>query len=267
MVLPVFIFSSVVLLTACSENPMEPPIEKEMKKEMHLVYSELSRPVLFFYSSTYCPGCGSWGSPVFKDLSAQYAHGIIPMGVHIKYGDPFITDESNALANNRVGQKYTPQLWVDNENIVLLRSGSIDGVASIEKAKEAFALKTEQKANYMVANAISIQNNKVFIKEGVKVNGKSDDAHFVATYILEDSLSYQQTGSAISPIKHNAVIRSSTQGAFGSKISSANQESEYVVPIKNEWVEKNLYAVTIVWIKNGENFEVVNATSTKINQQ
>ena len=44
--------------------------------------------ILLEFTSTGCPGCGSWGKPTFYSLADQNKDKVIPMAAHIKYGDP-----------------------------------------------------------------------------------------------------------------------------------------------------------------------------------
>ena len=84
-----------------------------------VVLQSRNKPVFFDYTSTGCPGCGSWGAPTFENLSEEYQDKIVPIAVHIKYGDPMITSISTDIAANRDGQRYTPQLWVNSKNAMV----------------------------------------------------------------------------------------------------------------------------------------------------
>lgn len=53
---------------------------------------------MFFYTSTGCPGCGSWGMPAFASLQTDHEENVVPVGIHIKYNDPLITETSEAIA-------------------------------------------------------------------------------------------------------------------------------------------------------------------------
>ena len=76
-----------------------------------------------------------------------------------------ITDISNEIADNRVGQRFTPQLWINNTNGVILNGGRIDGVESINKLNSDINLIKESSAQ--MAQGIS---------------GISDDKHLKIRY-------------------------------------------------------------------------------------
>ena len=106
--------------------------------------TETKKPVFFDYTSTGCPGCVSWGAPTFEQIAKEQGESIVPIAVHIKYRDPMITDVSNAIAENRTGQRYTPQLWVNNTNGMVLNGGSINTTGSINKiTADLETIKTE----------------------------------------------------------------------------------------------------------------------------
>ena len=52
-----------------------------------------------------------------------------------------ITVVSTALVANRTGQKYTPQLWVNNYNGMLLNGGSIHHSNTKSKTTREFEIK------------------------------------------------------------------------------------------------------------------------------
>ncbi|MEN8697308.1 MAG: thioredoxin family protein, partial [Bacteroidia bacterium] len=115
----ILIITFAFALWGCNEKVTEtnPTIPNETKQEetSNLVapdveLTEVNKPVLYKYTSTGCPGCGSWGAPTFEGIADELKNDIVPLAVHIKYGDPMITDISNEIADNRVGQRFTSAL-------------------------------------------------------------------------------------------------------------------------------------------------------------
>ena len=70
-----------------------------------------------------------------------------------------ITDISNEIADNPLGQRFTPQLWINNTNGVILNGGRIDGVESINKLNSDINLIKESSAQ-MAQGVSSISDDK-----------------------------------------------------------------------------------------------------------
>jgi hypothetical protein len=229
----------------------------------------VNRPVFFEYTSTGCPGCGSWGKPTFENLIRQHGADIIPMAVHIKYGDKMITPVSEAIASNRTGQFYTPQLWVNNTNGMVLNSGRIDGMESINQMNAAIAAAQAGSTKVSVGVSSVISNDSLKLRYKTKSNvDLSGQEIYVGLYVMENALSYNQSGSAANPTVHNHVIRTSNAGGFGKALDAsllakeAEMEETFSFELNENWNKENLYIAIIIWEKVGNTYQVVNANSS-----
>lgn len=234
--------------------------------KQELTYTKQTRPVLLEVTSTGCPGCGSWGKPTFKKLVNDYGSKITPLAVHIKYGDPFITTESQAIADNRHGSRYTPQIWVAGENAVITSGGSIQ-LESEQNARDLMdkGIEVSQPA---VAAAIKRGEGKLDVTYGLKfIDMPSDGDYYLACYLTEDGISYNQASSASNPTIHNQVLRASASGAFGNSFTSTeltdneiNWQHSFDV---SGYVAENTYVTVILWRKSGDRFVPVNGFVVK----
>lgn len=240
------------------------------KEAPKIVLVNEQKPVLFKYTSTGCPGCGSWGAPTFERISSEQKEALVPIAVHIKYGDPMITDISNAIAQNRTGQYYTPQLWVNNENGMVLNGGRIDGNGSITKMNTEIANKVSTTPEVQVGVSSVVNDTKLTVKYATRTNENIAGEYSVAVYLMENKISYRQSGGATNPFEHNYVIRSSNNGAWGQALTAAdlveNAQTEKVInlEIDPEWNKENLYATVVVWKKTGDTYTVINANNNFI---
>jgi|GEM_PF-613613 len=259
---------------ACSEAPDEvekKETETENKEEQEfdlkdssLNYVDDQKALMLNYTSTGCPGCGSWGSPTFESLAMQLPNDVIPLAVHIKYGDPMITDISEAIARNRTGQFYTPQIWVNNTNIMVLNTGRIDGTASVSKAKDVITTSSNSDAEVKIGSAavISKDEKKIQIKAGIINKGNLDESSewYLATYILEDKIIWKQASSS-SDHEHNYVIRACTEGNFGEAVQFTNNQFESLttLDLTDYWKKDELRVLTVLWKKVGNRYFYENA--------
>ena len=232
--------------------------------------TETKKPVFFDYTSTGCPGCGSWGAPTFEQIAKEQGESIVPIAVHIKYGDPMITDVSNAIAENRNGQRYTPQLWVNNTNGMVLNGGSINTTGTINKiTADLETIKTE--APEMAIGVGSIVNGDIFkVRYKSKVLADITGEYYLAIYLMEDGILYRQSSAATNPFEHNYVIRKSNGGGFGTQISQNELTKNTTITgtvefeIDPNWDKEKLSVSAIIWKKEGTNYYVINANSDNL---
>lgn len=265
-------------IVSCKDKPEESDLVTQDKKEEvvsnkaapEITLVKETKPVLFDYTSTGCPGCGSWGAPTFENIAENQKRNIVPIAVHIKYGDPMITNESNDLADNRIGQRFTPQLFVNGSNGVVLTGGRIDGAGSLTKIDSE--LSTIRNSNTEISVGISsVVNEKVIsLRYALKAYEDLEGEYSISVYVMEDHLFYKQSSGAANPFEHNYVIRASQGGAFGMVLDSEtltkNSETEetFDIAIADNWNRDNLHATVVVWKKVGNNYEVVNANNNKV---
>jgi|TARA_B110000879_G_scaffold209968_1_gene298955 hypothetical protein len=254
-------------IVACKKEllPTEANIEAPA-----ITLTRVTKPVLFDFTSTGCPGCGSWGGPTFTRIADKNKGSIVPIAVHIKYGDPMITAVSNEIAVNRTGPRYTPQLWVNGNNGVVLNNSSIDGNASVAKMDSNIAALINQEPQMGVGVSSLINDELLSIRYATEAYTDLEGEYSVAVYILEDKLIFNQSRAASNPYEHNYVIRAANNGAFGASMSSehlrtsAQNDVTLDIDLDENWNRENLYAAVIVWKKDGENYSIVNANNNKI---
>lgn len=235
--------------------------EDDTPKKATLSYMQNTSPVIFEMTSTGCPGCGGWGKPTFAKLVQSYTNKVTPVAVHIKYGDPMITTESTAIWDNIEGSRYTPMIFVQGENAVIINGSSISS-ESENNARRLIdeALMTTQPS--LSANIVK-KEGKWDITYGVKFDGIPSGAYSLSCYLTEDGIKHQQSNYAGNPATHNHVIRASANGAFGTGISSTdltNGEWSMVnrMEIDNTYNMENLYVTVVLWKKTGERYAAVN---------
>lgn len=268
------LFSLTIFGCSEAESPAIEPTSQDSTTESSSVeppdfeLMATSKPVLFDYTSTGCPGCGSWGKPTFESLIRQHDSTIVPIAVHIKYRDAMITPVSEAIAANRTGQYFTPQLWVNNTNGVVLNGGRIDATASLNLLNSTIENVRNKAADISVGLSIGISNDTLKVRYKTLPNiDLSASEVYVGIYLMENKLRFNQSGSASNPTIHNHVIRASNNGGFGTQLASNDltinelTENTYSFKLNEAWNKDELYAAIIVWKKEGNNYVVLNANN------
>jgi len=246
---------------SCNNQETDTPIlepQDTTKNEVvfpDLEFSEGIKPILFEYTSTGCPGCGSWGKSTFNALIAQHQKNIIPMAVHIKYGDPMITDYSNEIAANRHGNFYTPQLWVNDTNGVVISGGYIQGGESVNRLNNLIAQYQASMPNIKADIQWVKEGKSLEVKYGLKASQEWENVS-VSCYLLENNIENNQSGYANNPATHNFVIRAAVgEETFGEKVAWKMKEDYTFEKTANISLEKEngAYQVVIVlWRTEGQ---------------
>lgn len=247
----------IACLGACKkENVVENsnPID-ETNQEVELNYENSLRPIVFEYTSTGCPGCGSWGKPTFYSIINEFENKITPVAVHIKYGDPMITITSNEIAANRYGQFYTPQIWVNDTNGVQLVNGMISSQASIEYMRQMINNSTVQDLAFIDGKIIEKSGSKSELKIGIKSKSLNESKeYFLSCYLMQDGISYHQSGYTSNPAIHNHVIRATANNTWGNKVSLKNNLFEYAVSFESDYIKEDHYYSLILWQKENNRY-------------
>lgn len=226
-----------------------------------LTYTKKTAPVFMEITSTGCGGCGSWGKPTFKAIVKERGNTITPLAVHIKYNDNMITYESTDIGNNRYGQRYTPQLWVGDENAIVL-NGNIDADASIKNINQ---LIDDAKAitQPTIGAKMTRDLEQINLTYGVKFIDITPDGEYgLAAFLTEDGYKTYQVAAAVHPETHNNIIRKSAVGAFGEKFTASD-----LTDMEKHWThsfdlsaykDADVYITLVLWKKEGNRYQAIN---------
>lgn len=257
MKIRIILLLTTISFFACSKTGNEPFVFDPINtKDSGLVFHNSLKPVLFDFTSTGCPGCGSWGKPTFNSLSKEYSENIVPIAVHIKYGDPMITAFSNEIAANRYGQIYTPQIWVNDTNGVQLVNNNINPVASINTLKSLISNSKSKDIAFAEGIILNKSSEKLEVKLGVKFkNNPVNGDYYLSCYLLQDNILHNQSSSPTNPTTHNSVIVDAFNNTWGAKVElNPNNEFEYRHSFDLKQNGENMHLVSILWLKKGNRY-------------
>jgi hypothetical protein len=246
----------LILMAGCEKSPKPlPQVAKNEDSVLTLSYQQTLKPLVFEYTSTGCPGCGSWGKPTFNSIINEFKEGIVPVAVHIKYGDPMITAISEAVAANRYGQNYTPQIWVNDTNGVQLSGGSINATGSVNNIRRLIRNQTSSAFAYVDGRALVLAGIGTKVKLGIKLmEGMPKSDLYLSCYAMENGLVHNQSSSPSNPTTHNHVIRSGVDGTWGKPALVADSTFEMEHTFAGVTAGGNKYFTAILWRKAGSRY-------------
>jgi hypothetical protein len=179
-----------------------------------------------------------------------------------------ITEFSTQLGQNRHGSLFTPQLWINDSNAVVLQGNGIQGQQSIERANYLIETSKPNITPTLAAN-FKIVDNKVEVNFGTQfIDFQEDGEYFISCYLTEDKISFQQSGYSSNPAQHNHVIRDAANGTYGYSFTKADlmenkKEWSHTFELLPNFNVENLYSTIIVWEKVNNRYQALNGFVAK----
>jgi hypothetical protein len=269
-----FLFLLFFVAFGCNEKEaeVEEPVKKvedknEIDEPLELVFTQNIKPVLIEYTSTGCPGCGSWGKPTFNKMINTHKEDITPLAIHIKYGDPMITAFSNEIAANRYGSFFTPQLWVNDSNAVIINGGYIQGAESEARMNTLINNYKVNSPNILGDISYVKNDNQLKVRYGIKTSESVEDV-FVSLFLQENGIENRQSGYTSNPATHDYVLRQAAfDKTFGDEVK-LNSKSFY--ELSNEMIldseNGSFQLLLMVWKKVGTRFVVLGGINKNIDE-
>lgn len=230
--------------------------------------SSQKRALVGDFTATWCPYCGQWGAPEFKEALEQSGANAVALSIHNT--DELTTSESTALTDYYGAEGIVggyPTLYVWNQ------SSFSDGAAG------AGMVSTEVGTGPAEASAVAgFTDNGASLTISVSAMTFADVTgdYYVAAYLMEDGLIALQQIAGADPdpnFVHDHVIRASTNGScwgeqfiFGSGSNGTAWNKTYQIEKNDSWKTENMYMVAIVWKYDSAEgkYTYVNAQETKM---
>lgn len=259
-----FLIAFIFSFTACKKDSkdIELPQLPASNNSVELVFEEVTSPIVFEFTSTGCPGCGQWGKGAFESIIESNPE-ITPLAIHIKYGDVMITEHSTSIGANRHGILYTPQIWVNDSNAVIIQGSGISGQQSIQRASSLIA-----EASLLTTPALSAKlkrsEGKIEVDFGTKfINFQDDGEFYLSCFLTEDGIQQQQAGYTGNPATHNHVIRLAAGNTYGQAFSKADLKNNslqwnHTFTLSEAFNPANCYVTLVLWRKIGNRYSALN---------
>jgi hypothetical protein len=231
-------------------------------QQADLLFDKPVTPLLLEYSSTGCPGCGSWGKPKSEALRAIHGNKLNHLEVHIRFNDPMENELTKTISENRPGRRFTPQFWINNKQATTLTSeGYLDSTMTFRNAA------TIVNAWYENANVPSIdaevlkKDDKIEVVYGARFYSETlkDQDYYLACYLVRDGVMHAQKGQNGKVIAHNSVLTASADNAFGKKIEPIENQDTLLKATFDKPSDVESAIMIVMWHKNGMTYEAINS--------
>lgn len=266
-----FLAAIVMLAVACKKetgctDPLAVNYNPEAKKSSNdcVAPAQERKVLLIEITAIWCPPCGSWGTPAFKQMLADYPDDIIGMAIH--------------------GSQFQPDVLTTDAGATIFQNFPVTGFPNfiIGPTHIGTSQTIDDDMNDLMNMPVKVSGAMIYeIKDGVyhldaKVQTYDDisSTHYLAMYLIEDGIaggdddgaSYDQKGDQSNDYTHDHVLRAAAYGqAFGKVINSGPAGSDEsfdfntTVDVQQDWKTGNQHWIGVIWKKENGKYIYVNA--------
>ena len=247
-----FRFSLIIIglffLAACSDKSED--VEVEQENEPLELIERVYRPLVHHFGSTNCGGCGRWAVPLIHQVAEEMGDTVIPLITHFKYNDIFITPASESIVDGFLGPWYSPQVWINNEDITFDIINAGQRPSELEVMKRLRELAKGDADAYVGFTAAD--NDRGRLDATVQVENASMDSatFFIEIYTMRDGEIASQAGADPYVSTHYRVNKGGHYGDMGKELRLAGNEifSEDIELIPcYQCGDVDIYFYAIIW--------------------
>lgn len=227
--------------------------------------TEEQKALGIYFTSTGCPSCGSFGTASFENIVTTNTPNVIPMAIHVKYGDPYIIDESDEFADI-VGYTFiTPYYFIGEDDIMAISGGGINLQQTYNNAANRVNTIINEEPDVNATSKLVFQDGQLRVYYSSKFFKSVSGDYSLALYLLEDETAYPQASGSGNPYYHQYVLRAAINGTVGESIvengSNAGQNfiGSKTLDVPENWDGNNMYALAVIW-KDGN--KVINVSKS-----
>lgn len=231
-------------------------------QEVNLLFDKPVTPLMLDYTSTGCPGCGSWGKPNGQAIREIYGDKLNHMEVHIRFNDPMENELTNAFSENRPGRRFTPQFWVNNKQATLLtQEGYLDSVMTFRNVATLVGTWYQNPNVPAIDAKVLTKDQKIEVVYGARFYSETlkDQDYYLACYMLRDGVMHAQKGQNGKVIAHNNVLTETADQAFGQKIDPIENQDAILKASFTKSTDTKTAVMVVLWHKNGMTYEPINS--------
>ena len=224
---------------------------------------EVQKTMITKVTATWCPPCGGWGWDLFSDLVDDNSSSAVLIAGHYA-GSDLQTTAGNEIADN-FGVSGQPSFYLGNARQSATQGTSATARNTIKSEVDA-ALASSPVVNATVyATAFDGAANYSF-ETKVEFFQATSGEYSLAVYAVEDGVINRQTSRGNDAV-HKRVMRGNIDGQTtfgevfqtGAALPGDTYSSTFNFEFPGEWNTSNISLVSVLWLKNGDTYEFVNA--------
>jgi len=265
LILTLAFLSSVVFQSCDKNNGLTPPQTTPTNPTSSISVEQKNMGLIFKFTGTNCYYCGDWGWTMFKDLTTQFhKKDAVCIAAYSQNTfaklliSPIATDFDRKVPVSKGYPTFTGN-FVDAWSGGNTFAGMNNVISTnVNNHKNAEVVANTGFKSTITGNEMSIETNTKFFKS-------AEGEYYLGVYLLEDGVVASQSGPNGGPNAiHDNVLRggNSSWGELltsGSIEANKNFEKTIKITLDPSWNSSKLSVFTILWKKNGANYDFVNA--------
>jgi|APTNR8051073442_1049403.scaffolds.fasta_scaffold01221_13 hypothetical protein len=224
---------------------------------------QTQRAVIVKKTADWCPLCGGWGWPVFANLLADNGDRATLIAAHHSGG--LTNPVAQSLAYNLEGPSQ-PRFYVNNTD---LNANSSNGATVRANANAMVESMAQQTPLVQTGIKASYLNNQLFIETSTQLfQNWAGGELYLGIYLIERTVIANQASQGANA-EHKQILRSVVKGQwYGVQLLNEATPAGYFVDSRDTValgaiLPQNLEVATILWRRNGTEYEVVNTNFTR----
>jgi hypothetical protein len=232
-----------------------------------IVVARKNTALLNKLTATWCAPCGSWGWMLNEELIELTGDKAITFSMYNSTNSLFFTKTSVDLVSGFSPFQGWPTFYVNGSNKNALVEGGISYsgtktacVNAVNDFAELIPIANTGFVSQFKGDQLSVFTKTVFFK-----TQDTNEQFYLSAYLIENNVLGAQKGKP-EEVPHPHVLRAGmTENTFGIPIdveAVTGNEFTYTFTATPDpgWKRENLYVITIIWRKNGDKYEFVNAS-------
>ncbi len=223
---------------------------------------EVQKTMITKVTATWCPPCGGWGWDLFEDLVDDNANSAVLIAGHYA-GSDLQTTAGNEIADN-FGVSGQPSFYLGNT-----RQSATQASASTARTTIMSGIDAEFASSPIVNATVyptTFDGAMYSLETQTQFFQATSGEYSLAVYAVEDGVVNRQTSRGNDAV-HKRVMRGNIDGqtTFGEVLLSGaampgdTYSSTFDFEFPADWNLSNVSLVTVLWLKNGNSYEFVNA--------
>lgn len=216
-------------------------------------------------TATWCPPCGGWAWDTFENLLASNDEKAIVVAAHFSTSnDPLYNETAEQMID---AFEFFPGRPAFYTNMALI-SGSGEAVETTAADFVNTAYAQTPVAQTGIAATVDFTTDLLTIDTKTEFFQKGNGEYYLAAYLVDKEVIATQAGQGNDAVHKNVLRDELTGSTFGNVLVEGSVavgttfEQTFSMDVAADVDLDNMSFMTVIWKKNGDSYEFVNAYKT-----
>ena len=252
--------ATTIAIVSCKKTEEQPKAE-----DPGIQVEKKNTALINKFTGSNCYYCGDWGWPMFEEIITEY-HGktAVCIGSYSQnqFANLFVTTAATAM-DRRLPVTVGYPTFAANFNDAWNGTQTLEGM----KTNISNAVNAHINASVVANSGLTykIDGDNIIFNTRTKFFEAATGEFNLSVYVVEDKVIGNQSGPNGGPnASHHKVLRAANSDwgvgiVNGDVTADATFDKEVTIAKSSSWNMDNVEFVTIIWKKNGDKWDFVNA--------